>query len=356
MNIKTTVNPYTLGYYLGRVNIALDQGWAPAPSHNDTKESDWPLPTIRDKSLLVLVASGYMGRNCDDVFKNQNPILGNISTLYNYPDSLGSCPLLARLNFTAGVANCRDCPIVSDGVVELAGDQAKFAEVLPDPLVDTAIAMMPEVLHYLQILNVSYASEMNNIDGYTRGMLSLAYQTSWGALAADLGMEVQVEETGFKTPFAVLLAKVTVWRVIVWYVGQLLLTLTGLVIAAAEWKSKLRMERKPLSMLLILGVDASNKGERDQEGGSDVACPCVADEEVRLSLVVPEEDELGCQKVRLEVSSEVKDDSARKGKVRIEEWDLKNGRTWDVRIRWERLINNSQILTPPGPLRNYSHI
>jgi hypothetical protein len=108
---------------------------------------------------------------------------------------------------------CKECPIVLDGVVEAAditNDPSSWTPVA-DPLVENAISMIPEVLFYMKVSNSSRAPSWQNIDGYTRGMITTAYQASWNSLA-NTWQATPMAVTEVSTRYPILIAQVTMSR------------------------------------------------------------------------------------------------------------------------------------------------
>lgn len=133
----------------GRLTIVNTKPWVPAQKTGDGRY-EYPLPTIErgTKFLAIAIARGGCSNGADSS-------LGNVPKAWTYEDSTtgGECFMFARFDYSAGIISCKDCRVVSDGVVE-ASSNAPFT-VQEDPLAKTAIAIMPKVLFYIKIANIS---------------------------------------------------------------------------------------------------------------------------------------------------------------------------------------------------------
>lgn len=241
LNFSKDDNPFGSTTDVSPLTLGKDQEWQPYPYDNSSDTYEYPKPSMETREKWVVVATQFH-KTCDAAnyrFGNLDGLL-QISTADGEPPS--GCFAVAQLNYTAGVSRCSACRVIVDGVVEMTASQVNTVE--PHPLVDTAIAMMPEVLDYMERENASSAPQWNNLDGYARGMLSIAYQTSWNALASDSSGEPGAQ-TSYEAPFQVLVAAVTKWRAAVWYAVTLLLPISGIAMAIVQSKCRFKGSDRP---------------------------------------------------------------------------------------------------------------
>jgi hypothetical protein len=209
-------NPFWQATDAGRLTPVNTKDWAAAPRFNGSHE--YPQATTQQETKLLAIAISFQ----DGCGKGPDPKLGLLPQAFMYEtkaavsftDTEGAaldCFMFARFMYSTGAITCEDCRIVSDGVVEAATNRSWTAE--EDPLTEQALAMMPEVIYYMDIANMSSAPMWNNVDNLAIGMLTVAYQASWNSLAnywSDAG--ANTIPTTFKAPVPVLVASISVWR------------------------------------------------------------------------------------------------------------------------------------------------
>ena len=314
MNFGTGLNPFAYGTDVGRLTLVNTAPWRPAPVDNQSMRV-YPTPETQQASTWVIVATQYAD-NCTADQSGSNAKFGDISAVAHYnprPEDVHGCFALARINYTAGVIDCQGCRVVLNGVVESwpSSNQAQSDAPLPDPLVQTAIAMMPEVLFYMEIGNASSAPTWNNLDGYTRGMLSVAFQVSWNQLATDFQGQ-PMSQTKYMSPFPILKASVTKWRVLVWYAVNLLLTVSGMIMGLVESWCRFKTIRDPTLATLLL--DTSAIIDHDDSGLCNAISLEGADGTRRVRLVVPSGSQIPYKHPYLEVGNRKLVEERKKGK------------------------------------------
>ena len=175
--------------------------------------------------------------------------------MYSSP-TVGNCYAFARINYTAATTICEECRIVTEGVVEatVAANESSAKAISPDPLVDNAISMIPEVLFYMKVSNSSHAPSWQNLDGFTRGMISVAYQASWNSLTNM--WQGSLLGTSVSTPYPVLIAQITNWRVYVRLALTGGLTISGLALEILQKQCQHKVIRNPALAALLLDTSA----------------------------------------------------------------------------------------------------
>ena len=138
--------------------------------------------------------------------------------------------------------------------VNTTDDPLSWAPI-PDPLVENAVSMIPEVLFFMKVSNSSQAPSWQNLDGYTRGMISVAYQASWNSLT-NAWQASPMAVTEISTPYSILVAQVTTWRALTWFGSNAFLTVSGLLLAVLQRKCRNKTVRNPALAALMLDSSA----------------------------------------------------------------------------------------------------
>ena len=228
-NFSTANNLFSFGSDSGRLTIVHTKPWQASETvgvthdifpGDDYSEAtyEYPAATVVTERKLVVMAMQFH-ESCTPRYSTK---FGSFQDIYTYESVANGnhladkgCYVFFDLNYTAGIATCIDCPVQSDGVTPgglvTVGDTS--AQVLPHPLVETALAMMTDVLFYTEIANSSFGPTYNNVEGYVRGMLSIAYQASWNSLARSF-LNDSFAETTYRRPVPGLVAHLSKGRVI----------------------------------------------------------------------------------------------------------------------------------------------
>ena len=287
LNISQPLNPFNMGTDAGRLVMVNEAPWIAAPTNESTSSNVYPSAVIDHATRWVVVATHFHS-DCTD---GPSPVFGPLPDLYQYTFSgpTGGCFVFGRINYTAAVVNCTNCPVVLDGVVEAASSPPLSSswDPLPDPLVPNAIALMPEVLYYMKITNISSIPLWQNLDASTRGMLSVAYQASWNSLT-NAFQPAPLTATHLRTPFSVLVADVITWRVFTWFAFQSLLTASGIVLVYLQSRCNGKTVRNTTVTPLLL--DAGAVQRRDGDGLCNAVDLEGRDKALRLRLVVEKGD------------------------------------------------------------------
>lgn len=186
---------------------------------------------------------------------------------------------------------CKECRIVSSGVVE-AANETRYSSAwipIPDSLVANAISMIPEVLFYTKISNSSQAPTWQNIDGYTGGMIATAYQASWNSLTNGLRGS-PMETTGISFPYPVLIAQVNEPRIVIWLGLNAVLTISGLLLALLQKRCQHKTVRDPATAALLL--DTTALLDQDTTGLCNAITLRKEDKSLRLRLQMSNQDGL----------------------------------------------------------------
>ncbi|KAI3321293.1 hypothetical protein HD806DRAFT_204598 [Xylariaceae sp. AK1471] len=228
-------NPFWAGTDAGRLVLDNDKVWGPATLDADNNSYLYPSPIIREDEHWVVLATAFDA----DSPPPSTPEFGQIENVYQDCDSdTRQCYAYARMNYTAGALECRDCPIVLDNFVESIAPCTSRQPLmpLPDPLVDLSLAMISELLFYLKAANTTEAPSWENIDAYTRGMISVAYQASWNSLTSYFSRGVSTEPSAvrFTIPQAALRAEIDKTRTVTWIILNVALTVSSIVVVVVR--------------------------------------------------------------------------------------------------------------------------
>jgi hypothetical protein len=164
LNISSDDNPLS-SYQDGTLAIMNTKPWKEGPNTNGSYA--FPAPAMLSDTRFAVVLFNL--NNGAHEFKSCQKAVsltfgyrpGEVALLREDDNdhlSMGepaSCWAIARLRFTAGVAVCTDCPVVADSVIEASHSSAQPLITIPHPLVHEAISMMPDVLKYMSIMNIS---------------------------------------------------------------------------------------------------------------------------------------------------------------------------------------------------------
>lgn len=263
-------SPFYAGTIATRIMLAKKEIWEPGPNTtvNGTTTFDWPSPHVRHMKqwiVLAVVTDTLDGVNC----MGNSSVFGSLGNVYRRDRSVidgnGGCFLYGRLDYSAGVLHCHDCALVSDGVVEAAANYTADANATlrPDPLVDTAFAMIPEVLFYMAYTNTSQAPTWDNVNGWALGMIATSYQASWNALANQLTQTTFTDSSDLSDPVAVLRAEITSWRVWLWLGLNACLTVSCAALAILQRRFRTGVIGDPALTALMLDATAVVKSSSD---------------------------------------------------------------------------------------------
>ena len=270
-NFSTANNLFSFGTDPGRLSIVHTEPWHAAETVGVTHDIfagdnyseatyKYPAATVVTERKLVIMAMQFH-ESCTPQYSTK---FGSFQDLYAYESVANGnhqankgCYVFFDLNYTAGITTCVDCPVQSDGVAPggLVTVNDTSAQVLPDPLVETALAMMTDVLFYTEIANSSFGPTYNNVEGYVRGMLSVAYQASWNSLARSF-VNDSFAETTYRRPVPGLVAHLSKARVIAWCVLNALLTVSACLLHVVRRGSHFKPVRKPWLTALFLDTSA----------------------------------------------------------------------------------------------------
>ncbi|KAK6518125.1 hypothetical protein TWF506_005286 [Arthrobotrys conoides] len=149
---------------------------------------------------------------------------------YNPPDYNSAdqnCYVVGKIRFTAGVTTSRRSTYISPRIVE---DTTPIDEVVfePDPWVQQAIWLLPDLMTMISNLNSSLLPTWDNLDGYTETLLRQAYLGAWDAFH-DAFQEDGPELVAIPQEQRIS-ANVSFARVFGWLGGCFLMPLAGILL------------------------------------------------------------------------------------------------------------------------------
>ena len=305
LTFGSNANPFVSpsGTYVTATTLALNEPW-PRPNQSEPDAQfayEYPQPHTLKQSLLVGVFvarndSVAMMKDCYTPEDKYGTIPKSIALYPTYLDpessqTLDNCYAFARITFNAGMVNCTDCPIAASGTLEADLKLKKYqdVELLPDPLVSTAVHMIPETLMYLVRMNSTAIPTWQNLDGYAKGILSLAYQCNWNALQLKMLNSTLTYSTLISQSSPVVLAQVSAKRIYAWLGLNLLILLSGAILVVAQ----MRHDGEPVtdpqlySLLLDATSVAGPRGEHISEECRNTGAPEKSDGDIRVKLLLP---------------------------------------------------------------------
>ncbi|KAL9091304.1 MAG: hypothetical protein Q9165_004938 [Trypethelium subeluteriae] len=240
LNFSSLISPLATEAVLYNAALLKDSGWTQSLTNTTFNGTVYA-------ALYVGLASSSLNNSCGQRFNEDL----NVARLFNVSmnNNVTSCFKVAEMDINAGVTNCittldrsKQCLMnsISGAVqVERVGNEDSYqstlssqVEVNPDPFVETAFAMVPEVMEAL----VATAGPENHENGldvralqnslvYLRSLATISYQGAWSSLAQYLH-ENTVNATIWPAE-QVVFANVARWRVYFWFALNGLVILSG---------------------------------------------------------------------------------------------------------------------------------
>jgi len=166
-----------------------------------------------------------------------------------------NCYAFAQLTYTAGVATCYNCHSAAGNIVTNSSLQVEA-----EPLVDQALAMMPETIASMTVANLSLPPLWDNINQYTAEMLRRSYSASWTALSIYIAQSGPYLSTPVNITVPSTIARVSLWRVYAWLGLQMLATTSGLLFIGLQSTTNKPLVEDPPTEIFLL--DAREVRER----------------------------------------------------------------------------------------------
>jgi hypothetical protein len=243
-----------------------------------------PPPTIFSGTKYVPMLVRRINNVCR--CPNRSPTFGRIDDLvvYDMPQYYAngtcfadSCFAIAEIKLTAGQTICRNCPIVQPGVVEARSSSPGTDGIIvqPDPWVDVIFDMLPEVMSLMTVMNTTDAPQFDNPEGYLKGFISQAYQSSWNSIVdllaySEVAGKQYTVTTAVSVPRPAIQALISKARMVIWFCLNLLLTFAGVALMALQRRCRNNSgdNKKEASQNFVVDVFLTSPSEI-LEGRSD---------------------------------------------------------------------------------------
>ena len=144
-----------------------------------------------------------------------------------------------------------------------------------------ALSMMPEVIKSMAEMNLSIPLTRDNLNTYTQEMLTRSYAASWTVITDVIGSsfenswaQLPYASGSLQTPAKIavpnILAAVALWRVVLWYSLQLVVTFSGVVFIGLQMTSRKGLVVQPaLEWFLLDTRDITRRMDFTSPRGKD---------------------------------------------------------------------------------------
>ncbi|KAF8252044.1 hypothetical protein K440DRAFT_658311 [Wilcoxina mikolae CBS 423.85] len=230
--------PFTT-YHTGNAALFASDLLLGRPNYNATL--DWnnmsaPLPRstiysgVKKIALLLRRAptngcspvGGSMFGNSTSLNRLENIVYADSS--FNHVKE--NCFLIGTVNLTAGVIRNQSATYIMPRVI--SAERQSNTQLQPDPWVEEALYLLPDVMPKVSGMNVSLLATWDNIDGYVADLIRLSYMATWDSLNRRFNYDPLFLTAHRNGPG--LQAVVSIRRVIAWLLAQFLLTISGMVL------------------------------------------------------------------------------------------------------------------------------
>ncbi|KAH6889673.1 hypothetical protein B0T10DRAFT_571698 [Thelonectria olida] len=188
-------------YTSGNMVLLRDYSWTPYSINKNktTEEGNRLFPNAtsvsQEKYIAVLVNRLEEGYSCSEessVIFGEMGSMDLLSVSWNSGNArFTNCYAIAKVSARAGSYMFSKGRVVSRGVFEAIVDSSDVEnmknltemEKYQDRLTTEVFAAMPEVMLNLAVLNATNAIFWENLTGYTRDLLSLAFEATWSEMS-----------------------------------------------------------------------------------------------------------------------------------------------------------------------------
>lgn len=209
---------------------------------NATYQGSYPTPTIFNEPRLVafLYATVPTNQTCPTMYVE--PQTRTKSAVFQRNGIVkNSCYTFARVSFTAGTT-LSQAKVISPGVVQ----GSYHANIVANEFTKEAIFLMNDVMH-----SMALGDPDQNVSNHTEALIlamQRAYVSCWNSLQFNFGDNSGTRArndllgAGATQRIDLLQGVVTYWRVWMWVVLQLLVTVSGILLRCFESHWKVRSE------------------------------------------------------------------------------------------------------------------
>ncbi|KAK4163327.1 heterokaryon incompatibility protein-domain-containing protein [Cladorrhinum sp. PSN259] len=227
----TLVGDDPFGYYRGGVTLVYDT--KNLRKYPDTTSEPPPANKFSGTMTVALMLARRNYEKDPPCAQLPNTKFGDVRKLPYLLQTARStggdenCFLLGKIDFVAGVTKSTRATYLGPRVVE---DMAPMKDVVfePNPWVQEAIWLLPDLLAMLAVSNVSQPPTFNNVDNYVRGIVRQGYLGAWDMLSHSFDTEGPSYDAFRADPR--LVASVSLPRAFSWLGASLLMTLSGVLV------------------------------------------------------------------------------------------------------------------------------
>ncbi|KAK0726162.1 hypothetical protein B0H67DRAFT_551532 [Lasiosphaeris hirsuta] len=253
-----------------------------------TQHYAYPSPRIivAQKKYVAVLAQRVPGESCrpiSDTFGNLG-VPDSSFLKVGHSNNHTDCYMFASFNVTAGSQVCMHCNVSHPSTVSAPSvptDRTGDAEILPDPLVDEVLGMLPEVMRAVASMNVTEGSQFGRLEQWTQQLLKQAYFATWTVMSIYCTDPEKATLSSSKTtPFQIVQASVSAQRMWLWLALNALVTLSGLMLLC--WQSSCK--RKPVVDVVLAAVmlDPRELLDEDKTGLCNASRLTSADDAVAI--------------------------------------------------------------------------
>ncbi|OJD33696.1 uncharacterized protein BKCO1_28000106 [Diplodia corticola] len=216
--------------------------------------STWPNATLLNATFTIAVLAARLpSADAPTACPATSSAFGTLPNTKPYtavgPTNFTNCYLFATASVLAGTTQCLDCPIISPGVVERAGNATSPFAPSPDPLLPLVMGMLPETMLSIVTGNATYAPTHANLAGFLAGAFSAAYQASWNDLTDRLALaptntpinaatSAAAATSNYSLPLYPLRAAVDAQRIRTWLALHLLVPVAAALLAVLQTRCR----------------------------------------------------------------------------------------------------------------------
>ena len=259
MNTTSVYNP--LQQVAPTLAIIPDEPYHDAPWNKTTQQYVFPQPTKFERKAGVLALFANREDNSTGCTTHVSDAFGDLPSGVTFLPWVWpqlnataiNCYIFANITYSAGAAVCTNC-LITPGGVAVSGISALTLQ--EDAMTTVAMTIMPEVIMTMADMNISTPRTWNNIDMYTREMLTRSYAVSWAVVTDVVGSsftspwgELPRRTGSLRTAVSIAvpstLALVAAWRVMLWFGLQALLTLSGILFLRLQMTSSKGLVTQP---------------------------------------------------------------------------------------------------------------
>ena len=215
---------------------------------------------FENRTAIVAINIDYAGY-CDAGTRTQfgelhpNIYMNQSNNVWGY----SNCFVFAHITYSAGAATCHGCAIASPIVVE--SPPATELTLEPDVMTLHAMYVMADVIGQLVEANITLPPTWNNLENYTKEMLTRGYSSAWTAMSELIAFYTPLPSTSATIPITMSRAFVDRRRVFGWFTLQAAAFVGGIAFLIHICGHHKYPIANPLLHGLMLDVDMPEGGD-----------------------------------------------------------------------------------------------